>query len=146
MVVKRDGCLLKSHPRHLTMVQNVEMRRQKLSKESLQIAEAGSSAWLKQPRPLMGCCAFEDEGCMDYTNASAFAAPCGNRVTCRCTALAISSRVANRLPRIGSLILGMGSKSQGQIKFTVTFHCISTSENGYFDVNGLLPSHTTLTN
>ncbi|GFT38757.1 hypothetical protein TNCV_1499301 [Trichonephila clavipes] len=31
MVVKRDGCQLKSHPRHLTMVQNVEVRRQKLS-------------------------------------------------------------------------------------------------------------------
>ncbi|GFV30275.1 uncharacterized protein TNCV_97501 [Trichonephila clavipes] len=51
---------------------------------------------------------------------------------CR-TALAMSSRVANRLPRTGSLILGMKSKSQGQIKFIVTFHRISLSENGYFD-------------
>ncbi|GFW53201.1 transposase [Trichonephila clavipes] len=31
MVVKRDGCQLKSHPRHLTIVQNEEVRRQKLS-------------------------------------------------------------------------------------------------------------------
>ncbi|GFT29039.1 uncharacterized protein TNCV_3586891 [Trichonephila clavipes] len=33
------------------------------------------------------------------------------------------------------LNLGKRSKSQGQIKFTVTFHHISPSENGYFDVS-----------
>ncbi|GFT82371.1 uncharacterized protein TNCV_2388691 [Trichonephila clavipes] len=32
MVVKRDGCHLKSHSCHLEMVQNVEVRHQKLSK------------------------------------------------------------------------------------------------------------------
>ncbi|GFU26495.1 uncharacterized protein TNCV_2463391 [Trichonephila clavipes] len=35
--------------------------------------------------------------------------------TCWGTALAMSSRVANRLPRIGSVILGMRSKSQGEM-------------------------------
>ncbi|GFT85595.1 uncharacterized protein TNCV_4253181 [Trichonephila clavipes] len=43
------------------------------------------------------------------------------------------SRVANHLPPIGSLILGMRSESQGQMKFSVTFHRISPSEKGYFD-------------
>ncbi|GFT50883.1 hypothetical protein TNCV_895851 [Trichonephila clavipes] len=33
MVVKRDGGQLKPHPHHLTMVQNVEVGRQKLSNE-----------------------------------------------------------------------------------------------------------------
>ncbi|PRD36219.1 UNVERIFIED_CONTAM: hypothetical protein NCL1_09288 [Trichonephila clavipes] len=47
------------------------------------------------------------------------------------------SRVANHLPPIGSLILGMRSESQGQMKFSVTFHRISPSEKGYFDVSGL---------
>ncbi|GFX15285.1 uncharacterized protein TNCV_3302151 [Trichonephila clavipes] len=36
------------------------------------------------------------------------------------------------------LNLGNRSKSQGRIKFTVTFHRISLSENGHFDVSGLL--------
>ncbi|GFX95418.1 transposable element Tcb1 transposase [Trichonephila clavipes] len=45
----------------------------------------------------------------------------------------MSSRVANRLPRIGSLILEMRSKSKGQIKFTVTFLRIFPLENGYSD-------------
>ncbi|PRD29206.1 UNVERIFIED_CONTAM: hypothetical protein NCL1_30108 [Trichonephila clavipes] len=62
----------------------------------------------------------------------------------------MSSSVANYLPRIGSLILEMRSKSQGQIKFTFTFHRISPSENWLSRCkraaqNGLLPSHTTLT-
>ncbi|PRD30191.1 UNVERIFIED_CONTAM: hypothetical protein NCL1_27168 [Trichonephila clavipes] len=58
-------------------------------------------------------------------------------IICR-TTLAISSRVANHLPRIGSLILGMISKSQDQIKSTVTFHRISSTENSFFDVSWLL--------
>ncbi|GFV39764.1 hypothetical protein TNCV_869391 [Trichonephila clavipes] len=39
MVVKTDGCQLKSHRRHLTMVQNVEMRRQKLSTLARQLMD-----------------------------------------------------------------------------------------------------------
>ncbi|GFY09367.1 hypothetical protein TNCV_1941771 [Trichonephila clavipes] len=31
MVVQIDGCQPKSHPHHLTMAENVEVRRQKLS-------------------------------------------------------------------------------------------------------------------
>ncbi|GFU00763.1 hypothetical protein TNCV_4819171 [Trichonephila clavipes] len=38
------------------------------------------------------------------------------------TALAMSSRVANHLPCIGSLILGMRSKSQGEQSFTNSSH------------------------
>ncbi|PRD29531.1 UNVERIFIED_CONTAM: hypothetical protein NCL1_29114 [Trichonephila clavipes] len=69
---------------------------------------------------------------------STFAAPCVNWFTCWRTALAMSSRVANCLPRMGSLILGTKSKSQSQIKLIVTFHRISSSENGYFNARGLL--------
>ncbi|GFV51019.1 hypothetical protein TNCV_114131 [Trichonephila clavipes] len=39
MVVRRDGCQLKSHSRHLTMVQNFEVRRQKLSKSLINFTE-----------------------------------------------------------------------------------------------------------
>ncbi|GFV55315.1 uncharacterized protein TNCV_2268661 [Trichonephila clavipes] len=56
----------------------------------------------------------------------------------RRTILAISCLVANRLPRIGSKIMGIRSKLQGQIKFTEASHRIVLSENGYFDVSGLL--------
>ncbi|GFX83403.1 uncharacterized protein TNCV_1426991 [Trichonephila clavipes] len=45
----------------------------------------------------------------------------------------MSFRVGNRRPRIGSLILGMRSKSQGQIKFTVTFPRTFSSENVCFE-------------
>ncbi|GFV29974.1 uncharacterized protein TNCV_3100511 [Trichonephila clavipes] len=56
--------------------------------------------------------------------ASAFAAPCLNRVTCWRTALEMSSRVANHLPCIGSLILGMRSKSQAlSFSYEVPFNC-----------------------
>ncbi|GFU28810.1 hypothetical protein TNCV_469591 [Trichonephila clavipes] len=48
-------------------------------------------------------------------SASAFATPCVNRVTCWRTTLAMSSRVVNCLPRIGSLILVMGSMSPGEM-------------------------------
>ncbi|GFU80568.1 hypothetical protein TNCV_534421 [Trichonephila clavipes] len=58
--------------------------------------------------------AANDVGGAEYHQESAFAPSCMNQVTCWRTALAMSSRVANRLPRIGSLILGMRSKSQGE--------------------------------
>ncbi|GFT67518.1 hypothetical protein TNCV_2361201 [Trichonephila clavipes] len=49
------------------------------------------------------------------TLSLAFDAPCVNRITCWCPALAMSSRVENHLPRIGSVSLGMRSKSQGEM-------------------------------
>ena len=48
-------------------------------------------------------------------SASAFATPCVNHVTCWRTSLAMSSHVANLLPRSTSLNLRMWSKLQGEV-------------------------------